>query len=287
MKKIALITGTSSGLGLETAIQLSKNGYTVYATMRNLAKKEPLLNRAKEENLTLEIMALDVTDQQSVDDCVQTILSKEGHIDVLVNNAGSGFAKTTEQTTEIEMQWVTDVNYFGVVRCSKAVLPGMRTRKKGHIINISSVGGLIGQPFNELYCGAKFAVEGYTEALASYLTDAFQIQFTLVEPGGIISDFMRSAMEKTMTAGKMAHPAYMPILEKYMNGIKQRAEGSSQQVYQTPLEVAKVILAVAQNENPPLRIRTSEWAEEFCSLKTVADPDGTKSVERIKERFLS
>ncbi|QCX00480.1 SDR family oxidoreductase [Aggregatimonas sangjinii] len=287
MKKIALITGTSSGLGLETAIILAKNGYTVYATMRSLAKKEPLLARAQEEHIQLKVLALDVTEQQSVDNCVQTIIAAEGQIDLLVNNAGSGFAKTTEQTTEIEMQWVTDVNYFGVVRCSKAVIPGMRTRKKGHIINISSVGGLVGQPFNELYCGAKFAVEGYTEALASYLTDAFHIQFTLVEPGGIVTDFMQSAMEKTMTAGKMAHQAYMPILKKYMSGIKQRTEGSSQQVYQTPLEVAKVILAVAQNENPPLRIRTSEWAEEFCSLKTQADPDGTKSVERIKERFLS
>ena len=287
MKKIALITGTSSGLGLETAILLAKSSYTVYATMRNLAKKEPLLARAKEENISLKVLALDVTEQQSVNHCVQTILTKEGQIDLLVNNAGSGFAKTTEQATEVEIQWITDVNYFGVVRCTKAVIPSMRERMSGHIINISSVGGLVGQPFNELYCGAKFAVEGFTEGLASYLTDAFNIHFSIVEPGGIVSEFMKSAIEKTMTDGKMANPAYMPILEKYMSGLKSRAEESAEQVYQTPLQVAEVILTVAQNEHPPLRIRTSDWAEEFCSLKTQADPDGTKLVRQVKKRFLS
>lgn len=286
MKKIAIVTGTSSGLGLETSIILAQNGFKVYATMRNLKKQEALMQSAKTASVHLEVLQLEVTDQESIDSCIKLILAKEGQIDLLINNAGAGFAKTTEQTTEEELKWVTDVNYLGVVRCTKAVLPSMREKMKGHIINITSVGGLVGQPFNELYCGAKFAVEGFTEALASYITDPFGIKFSLVEPGGIVSEFMKSAMEKTITDGQMAHPDYMPILEKYMSGVQKRAQESADQVYQTPEEVAHVILKVIQSKNPPLRIRTSQWAEDFTLLKTQADPDGTKLIQDIKERFL-
>jgi NAD(P)-dependent dehydrogenase (short-subunit alcohol dehydrogenase family) len=107
----------------------------------------------------------------------------EGKIDVLINNAGAGFVRTVEQATEEEIRWVTDVNYFGTVRCIKEVIPHMRSARSGHIINISSVGGLVGQPFNELYCASKFAVEGLTEAMATYMEPAFGIKFTVVEPG--------------------------------------------------------------------------------------------------------
>ena len=185
MKKSVLITGTSSGVGFESALLFAKNGYKVYASMRNLKKADTLKEKIETENLDIEILQLDVTDVQSINTAVKTIIEKDGKIDLLVNNAGAGFAKTTEQATAQEIKWVTDVNYHGVVFCTQAVLPYMRKQKSGQIISITSVGGLVGQPFNELYCGAKFAVEGFMEGLATYVSDAFNIKITCVEPGGI------------------------------------------------------------------------------------------------------
>ena len=286
MKKNIIITGTSTGLGLETAILFAQNGYKVFATMRDVSKSNELKEKIETENLDVEILQLDVTNEASVNGCINEIIEKNKKIDILVNNAGGGFAKTTEQTTEEEMKWVTDLNYFGVIRCTKAILPHMRKQKAGRIINITSVGGLVGQPFNEFYCGAKFAVEGYTEAMASYVEDYFGIKFSLVEPGGISTAFMKNAMSKTISEGQMSHPEYMPVFQKYMAGIQKRAGEGTERSYQTALEVAEVILKVAESENPPLRIRTSEWAENFCKLKTETDPDGTKLLNLVKDRFL-
>lgn len=286
MKKNILITGTSTGVGLESAILFAKNNYKVYATMRNLNKAENLKKKIEEENLDIELLPLDVTNIESIESAVNMIIEKDDRIDVLLNNAGAGFAKTTEQSSEEEIRWVTEVNYHGVVFCTQAVLPFMRKQKSGQIISITSVGALVGQPFNELYCGAKFAVEGFMEGLAAYVTDAFNIKITCVEPGGISTEFMTSAIGKTAVDGQFATGEYLPIFERYMAGNQQRANESKEQVYQTGLEVAEVVLNVSKNENPPLRIRTSKWAEDFCLLKTQADPDGTKLVKQIKDSFL-
>lgn len=286
MKKNVLITGTSTGVGFESALLLARNNYKVYATMRNLKKADALKQQIKEEDLDIEILPLDVTKLDSIKSTVDHIIEKDGRIDMLVNNAGAGFAKTTEQAKEEEIRWVTEVNYHGVVFCTQAVLPHMRKQKSGQIISITSVGGLVGQPFNELYCGAKFAVEGFMEALATYVGDAFNIKISNIEPGGINTEFMASAIGKTAVNGEFATGEYAPIFESYMAGNQKRANESTQQVYQTGAEVAQVVLQVAQNDNPPLRIRTSIWAEGFCELKTKADPDGTKLIHQIRESFL-
>lgn len=286
MKKNVLITGTSTGVGFESAILFAKNGYKVYASMRNLKKADALKNRIETENLDIEILPLDVTDIQTINSAINKIIKQDGKIDVLINNAGAGFAKTTEQSSEKEIRWVTEVNYHGVIFCTQAVLPLMRKQKSGQIISITSVGGLVGQPFNELYCGAKFGVEGFMEGLATYVSDAFNIKITCVEPGGIATEFMTSAIDKTALDGQFATGEYLPIFERYMAGNQKRASESKEQVYQTGLEVAEEILKVAKMEKPPLRIRTSKWAEKFCELKTKADPGGTKIVEQIKESFL-
>lgn len=286
MNKIVLITGCSTGLGLATAILFAENGYTVYATMRNLAKKEVLLQAAETAQVTLHVEQLDVTDTNSVEACVQRVLTKEAQLDLLINNAGAGYIRSTEQATEKEYTWVTDVNYHGVVRCTKAVLPYMRAANQGHIINITSVGGLVGQPFNEFYCAAKFAVEGYTESLASYIPQNFGIKFTIVEPGGISSEFAKTVLANAMNTGGLLEDAYLPILQKYIGGAQARAAEGEEQVYQTCEEVAQVILDVARQENPPLRTRTSDWSNAFCHLKTTGDPDGTKLVQDVRERFL-
>ncbi len=286
MSKNVLITGTSTGVGFESALLFAQNGYKVYATMRNLKKAGELQSKIEEEKLNIVILPLDVTDIASIQAAVNAIIEKDGRIDLLINNAGAGFAKTTEQSTQEEINWVTEVNYHGVVFCTQAVLPHMRKQRAGQIINITSVGGMVGQPFNELYCGAKFAVEGYMEALATYVSDPFNIKISNVEPGGIATAFMKSAVEKTTSEGQLAQGEYLPIFEKYMAGIQQRAAEGTEQVYQTGLEVAEVILSVAQNENPPLRIRTSKWAEDFCMLKTQVDPDGSKIVNQVKSSYL-
>jgi len=286
MNKNVLITGTSSGVGFESAILFAKNNYKVYATMRNLSKADKLKKKIEESQLNIELLPLDVTKIDTIKTAVNTIIEKDGKIDILINNAGAGFAKATEQSSEEEIRWVTEVNYHGVVFCTQTVLPFMRKQKSGHIISITSVGGLVGQPFNELYCGAKFAVEGFMEGLATYVTDAFNIKITNVEPGGIATEFMTSAIEKTAIDGQLSSGAYLPIFERYMAGNQQRANESKEQVYQTGLEVAEIVLKMAQRENPPLRVRTSKWAEDFCKLKVQADPDGSKIVEQIRDSFL-
>ncbi len=287
MKKNILITGTSTGVGFESSILFAQKGFKVYATMRNLDKANALKEKIAEENLDIEILQLDVTDNASIEAAVNTIISKDGKIDMLLNNAGAGFAKTLEQSSQAEIDWVTDVNYTGVIRTTKAVLPFMREAKAGHIINVTSVGGLVGQPFNELYCGAKFAVEGFTEALATYVSAPFGINFSMIEPGGIATAFMNNAIGKTVNEkGEMATGDYAPIFQKYLEGAQSRATSGEVSPYQTGKEVADVILQVAQTENPPLRVRTSEWAENMCSLKTQADPDGTLLVNRVKKYFL-
>jgi len=286
MKKNVLITGTSTGVGFESAILFARNGYKVYASMRNLQKSDALRAKIESENLAIEILELDVINSKSIQSAIQTIIEKDKRIDILVNNAGAGFGKPTEQASLDEIRWVTEVNYHGVVYCTQAVLPFMRQQKSGQIINITSVGGLVGQPFNELYCGAKFAVEGFTESLATYMSEPFNIQFSTVEPGGITTEFMNSAIAKTMSEGQLATGEYLPIFEKYISGAQERANESQEQVYQTGQEVAEVILQVAENKQPPLRVRTSKWAENLCYLKTQADPDGTKLVNQVKNQFL-
>nr|WP_294894435.1 SDR family oxidoreductase [uncultured Pedobacter sp.] len=284
MKKVALITGTSTGLGLETSIALAKAGYKVYATMRNLEKKEVLKSRADDGSLSVEILELDVSKEESIKGCIENIIAIEGKIDVLVNNAGAGFLKPSEQTSDKELQQITDVNYFGTVRCTNAVLPYMRNAKSGHIVNISSVGGLVGQPFNEIYCAAKFAVEGYTEALATYITPFFNVKFTLVEPGGIATEFANSVFKGLEKSGGITGD-YQPILDKYVASMQNRPKADLERIYQTGEQVAKTIAEVIENENPPLRIRTSDWANEFTSLKTKADPNGLTLHNALVEAY--
>lgn len=287
MKKTVVITGASTGLGFAAALLFARDGsYEVFATMRNLKKKQALVDAAQKEGLKLTIEQLDVTQMDSIQTCINKIVAKTGKIDCLINNAGAGYIRSTEQATMEDIQWVTDVNYLGVVRCTKVVLPLMRKAKKGHIINITSVGGLVGQPFNEFYCAAKFAVEGYTESMASYITESFGINFSLVEPGGITTEFVNNVMAQVGSSGGMLQDDYLPILQQYIGSAQKRAAGGQTQIYQTSEQVAEIILAVANNENPPLRTRTSDWSNEFCQLKTAADPDGTISVKKVIQQML-
>lgn len=287
-KKNIIITGCSTGVGLQSAVMFAKHGYKVYATMRNTKKSGALQTIITQENLNIEILELDVTKTETINHVVEYVISKDQKIDILLNNAGAGFAKTTEQATEEEFINITEINYHGTVRCTKAVLPHMRAQKSGRILSVTSVGGLVGQPFNEFYCAAKFAVEGYIEALATYTEEPFNIKYSLIEPGGISTEFMNSAVHLTKNEeGKLSSGEYEPLFNSYMASSQKRAQKSELQVYQTPQEVAEIILSVAEQDDPPLRKRTSAWAEELCDIKTSTDPDGKKLQTKVRKEFLS
>lgn len=279
MTRSLLITGASSGLGLAIAVKAALAGDRVFATMRDLTRSTALDAALANAGASATILPLDVRDQASVDAAVAQVLADTGRIDVLVNNAGAGFVRSVEQASAEEIDWVLDVNLTGVIRCTKAVLPAMRAAQAGRVITISSVGGLVGQPFNELYCAAKFGVEGFMESLASYVGPAFNIHFTLVEPGGITSEFNASAMAQFAAGGGMRQDDYLPLLQAYIAGVQARSGAGG--TYQTPDQVADILLACLADPQPPVRLRTSPWAEAFTALKTTADPDGRKLQARM------
>ncbi|MGB3454951.1 MAG: SDR family oxidoreductase [Litorimonas sp.] len=284
--KTVLITGCSTGLGVALSVQAAQAGYTVVATMRNLDKRDTLDAALADAGVTADVRALDVTDLDQIDRVVSGVIAEHGGIHALINNAGAAQLRTTEQASDEELQWMTEVNYYGVVRMTKAVLPHMRAARSGRVINISSVGGLVGQPFNDFYCAAKFAVEGYTESLASYVGPAFGLHFSTVEPGGISTAFANNVMAHLAQTGGVLDDAYKPILEAYVGGARRRAEGGQSIAYQNADAVAEVVMDVLRSDAPPLRTRTSEWSEAFTKLKTVGDPTGRKQVEDVIERFL-
>lgn len=178
--KTILITGASSGIGAATADFLSKKGFTVYGTSRN--------EQSGDASLNFNMLVMDVTQPVSVTQAVNEILQEEGQIDVLINCAGAGISGPLEEISEEEMNWQMDVNFFGYLRTIQAVLPEMRIRGTGLIINISSLGGRIGLPFQGLYSASKFAVEGFSEALEKELAP-FGISVVVVQPGDIATAF--------------------------------------------------------------------------------------------------
>ncbi|MEO8108443.1 MAG: SDR family oxidoreductase [Ginsengibacter sp.] len=287
MNKVALITGTSTGIGLYTAILLAKNNFIVYASMRDTGKKELLQHEAVKNDVPVNIVQLDVQVEESIRECVKNVIEKEGRLDVLVNNAGAGFLRTAEQATMKEIEDVMDVNFMGAIRCIKAVLPQMRTQGSGHIINISSVGGLVGQPINEIYCAAKFALEGFTESIATYMQPYFGISISLVEPGGVTTEFGNNVMKYIEETGGVKEDAYSPLMNDYMEYRKTFSDPELRaKVFQTPQQVSEIILQCIQDEKPKLRYLTSPWAAEFTQLKTAADKDGLQLQAEVRKRIL-
>lgn len=276
-KSIVLITGASGGLGLAVALAAAKAGFKVYASMRDTAKAGVLM-----QTMGVTVLPLDVEHTDSVNAAVAAVIGAEGRIDALIANAGIGFVRTTEQATEADINRVMNVNFMGVVRCVKAVLPHMRLAGSGRLIAVSSVGGLVGQPFNEVYCASKFAVEGYMESLASYVAPAFGLHFSLIEPGGISSDFAASAFKHYGATGGMVEDDYLPLIQRYIGGAEARSAG----VFQTPDAVAQVVLQCLQAAKPAVRIRTSDWAEAFTRLKTLGDPDGRLLQAEIVQKMM-
>jgi len=285
--KVILITGTSTGIGFETALLLAGEGHCVYATMRNPEYSDLLLLEAKKRGLDLKILQLDVQDEASISTCVEQILKDEKTIDVLINNAGAGFIRTMEQATMEEIHQVMDVNFYGVIRCSKAVLPIMRKQKSGQIINISSVGGLVGQPVNEIYCAAKFALEGLTESIASYMKPYFGINVSLIEPGGVITEFGNSLTKYFEDTGGVKDDDYKPLVQTYMDYRATFTPEVKERAFQKPAQIADVILQCINDPEPKLRYLTSEGAAVFTKLKSGLDPDGEGIKTQVRKGILN
>lgn len=279
MNRIALVTGTSSGVGLSTAVLLAHSGFTVVATMRNLEKRNPLETRAKTENVTLDVRRLDVQDAASIDECVNSVVRDYGRIDVLVNNAGAGYLGTLEQTSIDDLNQTMDVNFFGVWRVTQAVLPIMRSAGSGRIVTVTSVGGLIGHPFNDAYCAAKFAVEGFMESLAP-VVKRLGISVSLIEPGAINTEFVASVLETRENLQQPVPEAYSKMLDAYLAATEQVFAT----VGQTGDDVAKVIAEAATADVPHFRYQTSDLIRSLVSSKYV-DPTGDAVVAMSGDRL--
>jgi short-subunit dehydrogenase len=287
MSKIILITGASTGIGLETAIQLAEQGHKVYATMRRLEKSILLKESAEKRKINLSILQLDVLDDQSIANCISEIIKNNGRIDVLINNAGAGFIRTMEQASMDEIKHVMDVNFYGPIRCSKAVLPFMRKQKSGHIINISSVGGLVGQPVNEIYCAAKFALEGLTESLATYLEPYFGIHISLIEPGGVITEFGNNLTNYFNSTGGILNDDYKPLMENYMGYRASFTDEVKEKAFQKPAQIAQLIIKCMNDPHPKVRYMSSEGVATFTKVKTSLDPDGEILKTQVRKGVLN
>ena len=258
-QKVAVVTGSSTGIGYETSLILARNGFLIYATMRNLNKSESIESITTKENLPIHIKQLDVTDDTSVKNAVEAISSETGRIDILVNNAGYGLNGAFEDLAMDEIKAQYETNVFGLIRTTQAVLPIMRRQKSGTIINISSGAGRFGFPGSSAYVSTKFAVEGLSESM-SYELEPFGIKVVLVEPGVIKTNFV----DGMVIAKKSQDPKspYSQIIQKMATGFEEMMKNGS-----SPNLVAKVVLNAATNENPSLRYLAGNDVEQWLGSK--------------------
>jgi len=257
MEKVALVTGSSSGIGFETALALARENYFTFASMRNTDKAGKILEIAKKENLNLEVIELDVDKEESIKSAVKKIQEQKGRIDVLVNNAGYGLFGCVEDITIDDLKAQFETNFFGVVRLIQEISPIMRKTGSGIIVNVSSVAGRIGFPGTPAYISSKFALEGLSECMR-YELSPFGIKTIIIEPGVIKTDFFSSMK---VAKGKPDSP-FMEITDKVMKGVKMMAEMGT-----PPEDVAKTIIKAIQTEEPLPRYIVGSDASMFLEAK--------------------
>ncbi|XP_054891126.1 retinol dehydrogenase 8 [Poeciliopsis prolifica] len=272
-----LVTGCSSGIGLAVAVRLAKDQtkrFKVVATMRDLEKRGPLEKAAGDLlNKTLVIQKLDACCEESIKECINSIPNRQ--VDVLVNNAGIGMIGPLECQSITSIKELFEVNFFGLVRLVKEVLPDMKQRQSGHIVVMSSVMGIQGLLFNDVYSASKFAVEGFCESLAVQAMK-FNIKTTLVEPGPVITEFERKVYEEAENidlsetdeeTARIFRDIYLPYSRKVFTTLGQ-----------TPEDVAEQKQKVITAKEPPLRHQTNRLYMPMTALKH-ADPTGRLPLE--------
>lgn len=253
---VILITGASSGFGRLTALAFARRGETVYATMRDPEQGHGLQDAASAEDLEIDLLELDVTDTQTVHAAVKHILTGEGRIDVLVNNAGIHIPGALEDMPEADLRRVMDTNFFGVINMTRAVLPAMRKQKSGRIIMISSVGGVISRAVDAIYCASKWALEGMSEGLR-YEVARFGIKVSVIEPGVFRTEI--GSKYRTSPDYPQASP-YSDLLEFRIGKVAEAVKGGDD-----PQLVADLIVDVANRDNPEFRYPAGQQAEKFLS----------------------
>jgi NAD(P)-dependent dehydrogenase (short-subunit alcohol dehydrogenase family) len=258
--KVALVTGSSSGMGFATAITMARAGIHTYASMRNLKKSKTITELASAEKLPLQVVQLDVNDKKSIKEIITKIVTEKERIDVLVNNAGYGLFGSLEDVSIEEMKAQFETNFFGVIRVTQLVLPIMRKQKSGTIVNVSSVGGRIALPILSAYQSTKFALEGLSESM-SYELEPFGIKVVIIEPGAIRTNIMNSSI----WANKAQDPKspYFSQLQRIKDHFKSMMENESS----PPDEVAKVILEAITSENPQLRYTVGQDAATLIQAR--------------------
>lgn len=242
MEKVALVTGSSSGIGYETALALARDGYHTFASMRDTSKAEELKKTANKENLPVTVIELDVDNEASIVEAIKKVMSDANRIDVLVNNAGYGQFGCTEDVSTDDFRKQFETNFFSVVRIIQEVTPIMRKQSSGFIVNISSVAGRIGLPGSPAYISSKFALEGLGECLR-YELGMFGIKTTLIEPGVIKTNFFDSMK----IPDSKTDPKYKQLTDKMLAGLKMMTELGT-----APSQVADVVIkAIHDDESLP------------------------------------
>jgi len=280
-QSVALVTGSSSGIGFETSLLLARNGYHTYASMRNLGKSKTITEISNREKLPLSVIQLDVDDDKSVKDAIYRIDNEQGRIDVVVNNAGYLLIGPLEELSIREFKEQFETNFFGAIRVIKEVLPILRRQRAGTIVNISSLAGRIGLPLNSPYVSSKFALEGLSESMA-YEIEQFGIKVVLVEPGYIktnVANSFKTGKNVVVTAANKKNNS--PYAEFTQNRIA--ALGPSVEAGLDPIEVAKVILKAATSENPDLRYLIGEGAVKLMDMRKNTSDENFRRL--IMERF--
>jgi NAD(P)-dependent dehydrogenase (short-subunit alcohol dehydrogenase family) len=280
-QSVALVTGSSSGIGFETALLLARNGFNTYASMRNLEKSKNITEIANREKLPLQVVQLDVNDDKSVKEAIDKIVVAENQrIDILINNAGYGLLGALEDLSIEEIKAQFETNFFGVVRVTQQVLPIMRKQNDGIIVNISSVGGRIGIPGLSAYHSTKFALEGLSESI-SYELEPFGIRVVIIEPGFVRTNIMNSSIiAKKALDRKSPYFSSIRQLEKSFKSAMENTSASS-----PPDEVAKIILQAVTSERPKLRYAVGNDASSIIQTKTTMSDTEFRGL--IKQQFIS
>ena len=276
-QKVAVVTGSSTGIGFETSITLARNGFHTYATMRKLEgeKTKPLTEVAKNENLPLQVIGLDVDNDKSVTDAINTIVDERKRIDVLINNAGYALGGALEDSSMGEIKAQFETNFFGAVRATKAVLPVMRRQGEGKIVNITSMGGRIAIPLSSSYHGSKFALEGLSESI-QYELEPVGIKVILIEPGAVGSNFWKNI--KIAKSSSDSNSPYTQFGNKILKAYKEMEQNTI-----SPSVVAKTILDAITSNNPQLRYVVGEDAAK--TLEARKNMPDNEFGDLIKKQF--
>ena len=258
MEKVAVITGTSSGIGFETALALAREGYHTYATMRDITKSDKIKEIEKKESLKIDVLELDVDNEDSAKTAIQQILDQKQRIDVLVNNAGWGLWGCVEDVSVDEFRAQFETNFFSIIRLIQEVTPTMRKQGSGTIVNVSSVAGRIGFPASPAYISSKFALEGLSESLRLEMAP-FGVNVVIIEPGVIKTNFLNPMK---LAKRSESDTVYRDITVKVTSGVKMMAEMGTH-----PKEVADTIVKATKNENPLPRYIVGNDASMFLEAR--------------------